>query len=180
MRASERSEPHNIAVTVRTSGKPDAHATAPVAFGSVGIPIITLNKVTGLDLHALSAMVGRQLPIFSLLVPFWLIAVQAGWRGMLQVWPACFVTGFTFAITQFFVSNYHGPWLVDLASALVSMASLVLLLRVWRPVAPGFQPGAQHSAGLESPAPRRMRSCARPNLPTPPSSSKKCRKGTTL
>lgn len=107
--------------------------TAPVAFGSVGIPIITLNKVTGLDLHALSAMVGRQLPIFSLIVPFWLVTVQAGWRGMLGVWPACFVTGFTFAVTQFFVSNYHGPWLVDLAGALVSMGALVLLLRVWRP-----------------------------------------------
>jgi lactate permease len=107
--------------------------TAPVAFGSVGIPIITLNKVTGLDLHALSAMVGRQLPIFSLLVPFWLVTVQAGWRGMLQVWPACFVTGFTFAVTQFFVSNYHGPWLVDLASAIVSMLALVALLRVWQP-----------------------------------------------
>ena len=107
--------------------------TAPVAFGSVGIPIITLNQVTGLDLHLLSAMVGRQLPVFSLLVPFWLIAVMSGWRGMWQVWPACFVTGFTFGVTQFFVSNYHGPWLVDLASAVVSMAALVALLRVWRP-----------------------------------------------
>ena len=129
--------------------------TAPVAFGSLGIPLITLNKVTGLDLHLLSAMVGRQLPIFSLLVPFWLVTVQAGWRGMLQVWPACFVTGFTFAVTQFFVSNYHGPWLVDLAAAIVSMASLVLLLRVWRPVPPDFQPGAQFRA--ESPAPRQER-----------------------
>ncbi len=60
------------------------------------------------------------------------MAVQSGWRGMIEVWPACFVTGFTFGITQFFVSNYHGPWLVDLAAAIVSMASLVLLLRVWR------------------------------------------------
>ncbi|MGB8167097.1 MAG: L-lactate permease [Chthoniobacteraceae bacterium] len=109
--------------------------TAPVAFGSVGIPIITLNKVTGLDLHLLSAMVGRQLPIFSLLVPFWLVAVQSGWRGMVEVWPACFVTGFTFAVTQFAVSNYHGPWLVDLAAAILSMLSLVALLRVWRPKA---------------------------------------------
>ncbi len=107
--------------------------TAPVAFGSVGIPLITLNKVTGLDLHALSAMVGRQLPIFSLLVPFWLVTVQAGWRGMIEVWPACFVTGFTFGITQFFVSNYHGPGLVDLAAAIVSMLALVALLRVWQP-----------------------------------------------
>ena len=114
--------------------------TAPVAFGSVGIPIITLNKVTGLDLHALSAMVGRQLPIFSLLVPFWLVTVQAGWRGMIEVWPACFVTGFTFAVTQFAVSNYHGPWLVDLAAAVVSMAALVALLRVWQPAPEGRAP----------------------------------------
>jgi lactate permease len=107
--------------------------TAPVAFGSVGIPLITLNKVTGLDLHLLSAMVGRQLPIFSLLVPFWLVAVQAGWRGMLGVWPACLVTGLSFGVTQFLVSNYHGPWLVDMISAIVSMLALVGLLRVWRP-----------------------------------------------
>ncbi len=123
--------------------------TAPVAFGSVGIPIITLNKVTGLDLHLLSAMVGRQLPIFSLIVPFWLIAVMSGGRGMLQVWPACFVTGFTFAVTQFFVSNYHGPWLVDLASAVVSMASLMLLLRLWKP-SEGRAPARPHFSRAES------------------------------
>ena len=108
--------------------------TAPVAFGSLGIPITTLNTVTGLELHALSAMVGRQLPVFSLIVPFWLVAAQVGWRGMLEVWPACLVCGTSFAATQFAVSNFHGPWLVDLASALVAMLALVLLLRVWRPV----------------------------------------------
>src|SRR6201996_9599969 len=94
--------------------------TAPVAFGSLGIPLVTLAKITGLDLHALSAMVGRQLPFFSLIVPFWLIAAQVGWRGMAGVWPACLVTGGTFALTQFLVSNYHGPWLVDTISAVVS------------------------------------------------------------
>ncbi|MEK7753176.1 MAG: L-lactate permease, partial [Acidobacteriota bacterium] len=92
--------------------------TAPVAFGSVGIPIITLAKVTGLDESALSMMVGRQLPFFSLLVPFWLVAAQAGWRGMMGVWPACFVTGASFALVQFLVSNYHGPYLVDAAAGL--------------------------------------------------------------
>ncbi len=107
--------------------------TAPVAFGSLGIPLVTLSKVTGLDLYALSAMTGRQLPLFSFIVPFWLIAVQAGWRGMWQVWPACFVTGLSFAIMQCLVSNLHGPWLVDLAASLTSMAALVLLLRVWQP-----------------------------------------------
>jgi len=104
--------------------------TAPVAFGSLGIPLITLNKVTGLDLHLLSSMVGRQLPVFSLLVPFWLVAAMSGWRGMVAVWPACFVTGASFAIAQFVVSNYHGPWLVDLASSLASMAALVAWLRL--------------------------------------------------
>ncbi len=107
--------------------------TAPVAFGSLGIPITTLNTVTGLDLSALSAMVGRQLPIFSVLIPFWLIAAMSGWRGMIEVWPACLACGLSFAVTQFAVSNLHGPWLVDLASAIVSMLTLVALLRVWKP-----------------------------------------------
>ena len=95
--------------------------TAPVAFGSVGIPITTLHSITGLDLHQLSAMTGRQLPFFSLLIPFWLVAVKAGFKGMLGVWPACLTCGVSFAVTQFAVSNYHGPWLVDTASALVAM-----------------------------------------------------------
>ncbi len=107
--------------------------TAPVAFGSLGIPLVTLAKVTGLDLHALTAMVGRQLPVFSLLVPFWLIAAQVGWRGMLGIWPACLVTGASFATVQLLVSNLHGPWLVDLASSLASMGSLLVLLKFWRP-----------------------------------------------
>ena len=107
--------------------------TAPVAFGSLGIPLTTLNSVTGLDLHALSAMVGRQLPVFSLLVPFWLVAAQVGWRGMREVWPACLVCGASFATVQFLVSNLHGPWLVDLASSVVSMLALVVLLRFWKP-----------------------------------------------
>ena len=107
--------------------------TAPVAFGSLGIPLTTLNSVTGLDLHALSAMVGRQLPVFSLIVPFWLVAAQVGWRGMREVWPACLVCGASFATTQFLVSNLHGPWLVDLASSVAAMLALVALLRVWKP-----------------------------------------------
>src|SRR6266699_4124676 len=87
--------------------------TAPVAFGALGTPIIALQGVTGLDLGSLSAMVGRQLPIFSLIVPFWLIAAYSGIRGMLEVWPALLVSGVSFSVPQFLVSNYHGPWLVD-------------------------------------------------------------------
>jgi lactate permease len=107
--------------------------TAPVAFGALGTPVIALSTVTGLDLHELSAMVGRQLPFFSVIVPFWLIAAFAGWRGMLQVWPAILVAGVTFAIPQYLVSNFHGPWLVDIVAALCSMGALTLFLRVWRP-----------------------------------------------
>jgi lactate permease len=107
--------------------------TAPVAFGSVGIPITTLASVTGLDVLALSAMTGRQLPFFSLLVPFWLVAAMSGWRGMLAVWPACLVCGASFGIVQFAVSNFHGPWLVDIAAAAVSMIATVALLVFWKP-----------------------------------------------
>ena len=107
--------------------------TAPVAYGALGTPLLTLAKITDLDLSALSSMVGRQLPFFSLLVPFWLIAAQSGWRGMKAVWPACLVTGASFGLSQFLVSNYIGPMLVDIISALVSMGALVVLMRFWRP-----------------------------------------------
>jgi lactate permease len=107
--------------------------TAPVAYGALGTPIITMAKVHGYDLMALSGMVGRQLPIFSFLVPFWLIWAFAGKKAMLQIWPAIFVTGFSFALSQFYVSNYIGPELVDVIAALVSMTSLVLFLKVWSP-----------------------------------------------
>ncbi len=107
--------------------------TAPVAFGSLGTPLTTLADISGLDLLQLSAMVGRQLPLFSLIVPFWLVAAQVGWRGMLGVWPACFVTGASFGTMQFVMSNYHGPWLVDIVSAVVAMAVLVLFMKVWKP-----------------------------------------------
>ncbi len=107
--------------------------TAPVAFGALGTPILTLAKVTGLPLEHLSAMAGRQLPFFSLIVPFWLIWAMAGRKGMLEVWPACLTAGGSFAIAQFLISNYHGPWVVDIAGAIASIFSLVVLLRFWRP-----------------------------------------------
>ena len=107
--------------------------TAPVAYGALGTPIITLAKVHGYDLMSISAMVGRQLPLFSLIVPFWLIWAFAGRRGMLQIWPALLVTGLSFAIPQFLVSNYIGPELVDVIAAMSSMICLVLFLKVWKP-----------------------------------------------
>jgi len=107
--------------------------TAPVAFGALGTPIIALAGVTGLDLHLLSAMIGRQLPFFSVLVPFWVVWAWSGWRGMLGVWPVALTAGLSFAGVQFLVSNYHGPWLVDVAASLVSLGCVLALLRVWRP-----------------------------------------------
>jgi lactate permease len=107
--------------------------TAPVAYGALGTPIIALSGVTGLDLHHLSAMAGRQLPFFSLLVPFWVVWAFAGFRGMLGVWPAALTAGVAFAIPQFLVSNFHGPWLVDIVASMCSMAALGTLLKFWRP-----------------------------------------------
>src|SRR2546426_401706 len=107
--------------------------TAPVAYGALGTPIIALSGVTGLDLHHLSAMAGRQLPFFSVIVPFWVVWAFAGLRGMLGVWPAALTAGVAFAIPQFLVSNLHGPWLVDIVASMCSMAALGLLLKCWRP-----------------------------------------------
>jgi lactate permease len=107
--------------------------TAPVAFGALGTPVITLAKVHGYDLMEVTAMIGRQLPFFSLLVPFWLIWAFAGRKAMMDIWPAILVTGLSFAIPQFLVSNFIGPELVDIIAAIVSMISLVLFLRVWQP-----------------------------------------------
>jgi lactate permease len=107
--------------------------TAPVAYGALGTPVITLAKVTGLNELALSATVGRQLPLFSLIVPFWLVWQMSGFKGMKEVWPACLVAGLSFAIPQFIVSNYFGPSLVDIIAAASCIVCLYLLLKVWQP-----------------------------------------------
>ncbi len=107
--------------------------TAPVAFGALGTPVITLAKVHGYDLMEVTAMIGRQLPFFSVLVPFWLIWAIAGRKGMWEIWPAILVAGVSFAIPQYLVSNFIGPELVDIIAALVSMICLVGFLRVWQP-----------------------------------------------
>ncbi len=127
--------------------------TAPVAFGSIGIPLITASQVTGLDLHALSQMVGRQLPLLSLIVPFYLIALMAGWRGVRAVWPAALVSGGTFAIAQFLTSNLLGPMLPDVISSVVSILALVLLLRVWQPADTFRFPHEGPSTGRAEPPP---------------------------
>lgn len=107
--------------------------TAPVAFGALGTPIQGLASVTGLDPYILGAMVGRQLPLFSLIVPFWVVWAFAGWRGMKDVWPAILVTGVSFAVPQFVISNYVNPWIVDIGASLISMGALILFLKVWQP-----------------------------------------------
>jgi lactate permease len=107
--------------------------TAPVAYGALGTPLIGLQGVTGLDLRELSAQAGRILPFFSVLVPFWLVWAFAGFQGMLEVWPAVLVAGVFFAIPQFLMSNFHGPWLVDVVAAVVSMLALSAFLWKWQP-----------------------------------------------
>jgi lactate permease len=107
--------------------------TAPVAFGSIGIPVITLATVTDLPLHSLSAGVGRICAPVSVIVPAYLIAVMGGWKAMKRVLPAVLICGVTFALTQFLVSNFVGPQLVDILGSLASIGGLVLLLWLWKP-----------------------------------------------
>ncbi|MFT2157602.1 lactate permease LctP family transporter [Pseudomonas putida] len=107
--------------------------TAPVAFGALGIPIIVAGQVTGIDAFHIGAMTGRQLPLLSLFVPFWLVFMMDGLRGVKETWPAALVAGLSFAVTQYFTSNFIGPELPDITSALASLISLTLFLKVWQP-----------------------------------------------
>ncbi len=107
--------------------------TAPVAYGALGTPILGLAGVTKISEIALGAQVGRILPVFSFIVPFWLIVAFVGWGAMLEIWPAIFVAGICFAIPQFLMSNFHGPWLVDIVAAVISMAALIGFMKVWKP-----------------------------------------------
>ncbi len=107
--------------------------TAPVAYGALATPIIALAAVTGYSEVTLGAQVGRILPFFSVLVPFWLVWAYCGFKGMKEIWPPIAVAGVTFAVPQFLVSNYHGPWLTDIIAALSSMICLILFLKIWQP-----------------------------------------------
>jgi len=141
--------------------------TAPVAFGSIGIPVVTLGGLVAPVLHkdvtqttlALSAMVGRQLPLFSILIPGYLIVVLAGWRKMRDILPAVLVTGISFAIVQFIVSNFIGPQLTDILAALVSMGCLAVLLRFWRPAEIWL---FSHETAAAPAGPRRVMGAAEP------------------
>lgn len=116
--------------------------TAPVAYGALGTPIVALSGVTGIDVQSLSAMVGRQLPFFTAVIPFWVVAVYAGFRGLMGVWPAALVAGLGFAVPQFLISNYHGPWLVDIAGSICSLGAVLVLLKFWRPSDPHYAAAA--------------------------------------
>jgi lactate permease len=131
--------------------------TAPVAYGALGTPIAGLAQVTGLDPYILGAMVGRQLPVFSLIVPFWVVWAFAGWKGMKDVWPAILVTGLSFAIPQFVISNYINPWIVDIGASLISMGCLILFLKVWQPtvlwLSPALRGNDESAATMTAPKP---------------------------
>jgi L-lactate transport len=109
--------------------------TAPVAFGAMGIPILVGGQVTGLDPFKIGQMAGRQLPLLSVFVPFWIVMIMDGWKGIRETWPAILVAGLSFAVTQYLTSNFIGPELPDITSALVSLISLTVFLKFWKPKA---------------------------------------------
>jgi lactate permease len=123
--------------------------TAPVAFGALGIPTLTLATVTGLPVDLLSAMTGRILVLFCVLVPFWVAGTMCGVRRTLEVWPACLTVGVAFGGTQYAISNFIGPSLAAIGASLVSMVALVVLLNFWQPAAPwsfGHEDSAERAA----------------------------------
>ncbi len=107
--------------------------TAPVAFGGLGIPIVALHGVTGLDPLVVSKMIANMLVPFCILVPFWLIWAFAGFRAMIEIWPAILVAGGTFAVTQWVVATIHGPWLVDIFASVLTIVALIIFLKIWKP-----------------------------------------------
>jgi L-lactate transport len=127
--------------------------TAPVAFGSIGIPLITLQGISGLPLSALSANVGRICAPVSLFIPAYLVVVMSGWRGLAGVIPAAAVCGIAFAGAQFLVSNFMGPYLTDIIGSLSAIACMVVLLRFWKPREPFYLDGRKS----HTPHPRPVR-----------------------
>ncbi len=107
--------------------------TAPVAFGGIGIAVITAGHLTNIDPNILSKMIAHQLPIIALIVPLWLVIIVAGWKGAKAIWPAILTVGGSYAVTMFFTASYFGPTLPDVLSAIVSILCLILLLRFWHP-----------------------------------------------
>src|SRR3954447_24923080 len=142
--------------------------TAPVAFGAIAIPIVTLSEITGLDKQDLGSMVGRQTPLVALIVPFILVFIVDGLRGVRQTWPVVFVGAVSFAVMQFVTSNYISVELTDIVASLASVFSMVAFLQIWQPseplegdVAPGGPTPAV--AGAESANPAVEREVGRPD-----------------
>lgn len=129
--------------------------TAPVAFGAIGTPVIAASQVTGIDDRLISQMVGRQLPIVSVIVPFWLVFTLSGRRGVREVWPAALVCGGSFALAQWWTSNYLGPMLPDIVASLCSILCLVLFLRVWTPPRIFRLANDRQTTAAEAPSPAR-------------------------
>lgn len=107
--------------------------TAPVAFGAMGAPIIALSSVTGIDIHILSQMTGRQTPFVAFIVPLVLVFLVDGKRGVKQTWPVALVAGFVFGIAQFVTANYITVEITDVVASLVTIAAVLVMLRVWKP-----------------------------------------------
>ncbi|MEG6585447.1 L-lactate permease [Dendrosporobacter sp. 1207_IL3150] len=107
--------------------------TAPVAFGAIGIPVVVLGQVSGIDAFTLSKIIGRQLPFLSVIVPLWVVVMMCGWKRAMEVLPAVIVAGVCFAGTQFYTSNYISVYLPDITSAFVTIIGLLVFLRVWKP-----------------------------------------------
>jgi lactate permease len=139
--------------------------TAPVAFGALGIPIIALAGVTGLNLAQLSAMAGRQVPFLSLLLPAYLVTVDSGSKGLRKNWPVALITGLSFALTQFLVSNFWGPYIADVLAASISIFATVAFLKIWPPKANSRQPLPEAVLPETSPTPLTARESSAAWLP---------------
>jgi lactate permease len=127
--------------------------TAPVAFGAIATPIITLGKVTGLPSDTLGAMVGRQTPLLAVFVPLALLAIVDGWRGIRQAWPVAVACGVVFALTQYATSNFVSVPLTDIVASLCSAAAVVAMVRVWRPREPYTEPAVVAGGAVDEPTP---------------------------
>jgi len=120
--------------------------TAPVAFGAIGIPVVVLGQVSGIDAMTLSKVIGRQLPFLSVIVPLWVVVMMCGWKRSVEVLPAVIVAGLCFALTQFYTSNYISVYLPDITSALVTIIGLLIFLKIWKPSKIWRFPGEVESA----------------------------------
>ena len=138
--------------------------TAPVAFGSVGIPTIALQGVTGLDLHLLTSVLATLLTPFCVIIPFWLVWAFSGFKRMIEIWPPILLTGVTFAVAQLTMARLHGPWLVDMVASVLTMILLIAFLRIWHPkqILDVHQQTVPHRSSFTSLSPKNIRKAILP------------------